>query len=165
MELRRASADASVQFGRSFAYSAPKKGVPRPIVEAFPNAFLGVLTPEEELLSAPKLRRGGRFDWLYERIVTTGRLKSVLAKRLDLPGEIWHRLSFEKDHELRSALVCLLTAALAAQGTAAVIGEATGGWFWLPPLSLWQPWAIQGLNSAAKTMAMKGQSLDEFRCD
>jgi hypothetical protein len=34
------------------------------IVEAFPNAFLGVLMPEEELLSAPGLKRGRRFDWL-----------------------------------------------------------------------------------------------------
>jgi hypothetical protein len=32
------------------------------IVEAFPNAFLGVLIPEIDLLSAPKLKRGRRFD-------------------------------------------------------------------------------------------------------
>jgi hypothetical protein len=33
-------------------------------VEAFPNAFLGVLMPEVELLGAPKFQRGRRFDWL-----------------------------------------------------------------------------------------------------
>jgi hypothetical protein len=33
-----------------------------PIVEAFPNAFLAVLTPETELLSAPRLKHGRRFD-------------------------------------------------------------------------------------------------------
>jgi hypothetical protein len=103
-------------------------------VEAFPNGFLGVLMPEEELLSAPKLRRGQRFDWLYERMVTTGRLESVLSKSLQLDAKVWRRLDSERDHELRAALICLLTAALAAQGTAAVIGEPTGGWFWLPPL-------------------------------
>jgi hypothetical protein len=42
-------------------------------------------------------------------------------------------LRSETDHELRAALICLLTAALAARGIAAIIGEAEGGWFWLPP--------------------------------
>src|ERR1700730_8485785 len=43
--------------------------------------------------------------------------------------------------------ICLLTAALPAQGTAAIIREAEGGWFWLPPLSLWQPWATAILTT------------------
>jgi hypothetical protein len=42
---------------------------------------------EVELLSAPKFRRGQRFDWLYEHIVTSGRLESVLSKNLDMPDE------------------------------------------------------------------------------
>jgi hypothetical protein len=58
-----------------------------PIVEAFPNAFLAVLTGEAELLSAPKLKRGRRFDWLCDQIAATGRLESILAARLDLPRE------------------------------------------------------------------------------
>ena len=62
-------------------------------MEAFPNAFLGVLTSEVELLSAPKLKRGRRFDWLYEQITTTG--------RLEMPDELWLRLRTEKDHDLR----------------------------------------------------------------
>jgi hypothetical protein len=37
-----------------------------PILEAFPNAFLGGLMPEVELLAASKLKRGRRFDWLYK---------------------------------------------------------------------------------------------------
>ena len=47
-------------------------------------------------------------------------------------------------------LICLLTAALAANRAAAIIGEAEGGWFWLPPWSLWEPWARQGLESFKK---------------
>jgi hypothetical protein len=39
-----------------------------------------------------------------------------------------------------------LTAALAARGTVAIIGESEGGWFWLPPWSLWQFWAKQGIS-------------------
>jgi hypothetical protein len=62
-------------------------------------------------------------------------------------------LQSETDHELRAALICLVTAALAGKGTAAIIGEAEGGWFWLPAWSSWQPWARQGLESAEKRMA------------
>jgi hypothetical protein len=69
--------------------------------------FLGVMMPEEELLSAPRLKRGRRFDWMYERIVTAGRLESALSKSLELPAEIWRRLISETDHELRAALICL----------------------------------------------------------
>ena len=108
-----------------------------------------------ELLAAPKFKRGRRFDWLYYQMVTTGRLQSVLSKSLDFPDVVWQGLRSETDHELRAALICLLTAALADKGTAAIIGEGEGGWFWLPPYSLWQPWAKEGLDSAEKRMALK----------
>jgi len=165
LELRRASAEACKQFGRVLATSASLEkevSVSRsgPIVEAFPNGFLGVLMPQEELVCAPKFRRGRRFDWLYERIVTTGRLESVLSKSLELPHEIWRRLKSETDYELRAALICLLTAALAAQATAAIVGEHEGGWFWLPPWPAWQPCAKQGFERAARAMALKGQLLE-----
>jgi hypothetical protein len=167
LELRRASARACVQFSRVLAYagSEKQKALVRrdgPLVEAFPNAFLGVLMPEEELLSAPKMKRGQRFDWLYERVVRTGRLEHALSKALILPDKVWHHLNSETDHEVRAALICLLTAALAVQGAAAVIGETTGGWFWLPPRSLWEPWAFEGLKRAATAMALRGHSLDDF---
>ena len=132
-------------------------------MEAFPNAFLAVLIPEVELLSAPRLKRGRRFDWLYEQIATTGRLELTLSKKLDMSDEFWGRLRTEKDHELRAALICLLTAALAAQGTATMVAESTGGWFWLPPWSLWQAWAKRGLESAATRMASKGYFFDKYR--
>ena len=55
---------------------------------------------------------------------------------------------FEADHELRAALICLLTAALAEKGTAAIICETEGGWFWLPP---WSGEAFRGtLNSQSR---------------
>jgi hypothetical protein len=64
-----------------------------PVVEAFPNAFLGVLMPEVELLAAPKFKRGRHFDWLYDQMFTTGRLESLLSRRLDLPGVVCRSLS------------------------------------------------------------------------
>jgi hypothetical protein len=163
LELRQASSDACTQFGRLLALSASadrdaisRKG---PIVEAFPNAFLGVLMSEGELLAAPKLKRGRRFDWLYDQMVKSRRLESLLSRNLDLPDVVWNRLQSETNHELRAALICLLTAALAAKGTAAIIGEAEGGWFWLPPWSLWEAWASEGLESAEKRIAFKFTSV------
>ena len=97
--MRRASAEACAQFSQ---------------VEAFPNAVMAVLMPDTELHSAPKLKRGQRFDWLYEQIATTARLESILSKSLGLPDRFWVRLRTEKEHELRAVLICLLTAALGA---------------------------------------------------
>jgi hypothetical protein len=165
LELRQASRDTCTQFGRLIAGSAlgSSAAVCRegPIVEAFPNAFLGVLMPEFELLAAPKFKRGRRFDWLYDQMVKSGRLESLLSRNLDLPDVVWASLRSEANHEKRAALICLLTAALAEKGTAAIIGEAKGGWFWLPPWSLWEPWAMKGLESAAKRMALKFTSVLE----
>jgi hypothetical protein len=48
-------------------------------------------------------------------------------------------------------------AALAAKGTAAIIGEIEGGWFCLPPWSLWEA----GLDRAEKRMALKAIPLLE----
>ena len=96
LELRRASDNACTQFGRILAPSmcgnsgtVCGKG---PIVEAFPNAFLGVLMSEAELMAAPTLKRGRRFDWLYERMAKTGKLESLLSRNLDLPDIVWNRL-------------------------------------------------------------------------
>src|SRR6516165_6634054 len=36
-----------------------------------------------------------------------------------------------------------------------IVGEPEGGWFWLPPWATWQPWAKQGLERAARAMAVK----------
>jgi hypothetical protein len=160
LKLRYATTDACAQLNQFISFpSGPGTQVDRcgPIVEAFPNAFLAVLLPEVVFSgeAAQKIKRGRRFDWLYDQALKAERLdsKSLL---LDLPDEVWHRLREEKNHELRASLICLLTAAFAAQGTAALIGESTGGWFWLPPYSLWEPWAKRGLMIAAEAIANKG---------
>jgi predicted nuclease with RNAse H fold len=161
-ELRRASAEACLQFGQLLDPAFEGRAYVDyrgPIVEAFPNAFLAVLMPEAELLTAPKLKRGRRFDWLYQQTATTGRLESILASRLDLPREVWDWVRTERNHELRAALICLLTAAFAAQGAAEVVGEPTSGWFWLPSKALWQPWATEGIECVTKRMALKSHFL------
>jgi len=47
------------------------------------------------------------------------------------------------------------------EGTTAIIGEAKGGWFRLPPSSSWQPWARQGLERAEKGTALKFTSVTD----
>jgi hypothetical protein len=116
--------------------------------------------PEVEMLTASPFKRGHRFDWLYDHMVKSERLESVLSKTLDLPDVVWQSLRSETDHELRASLVCLLTAALADKGTASIIGEAEGGWFWLPPWSLWEP-STDGLESSAKKTALKVASVPD----
>lgn len=151
LQLRHATADASAQFMDllSDSTAAPHEAYASyatPVIEAFPNAFLAVLLPQEDFRSAPKLRRGRRFDWLYDRVATNSSVRSALSKSLDLPGDVWHSFDTQCDHELRAALVCLLTAAFAAQGKAHRVGDDQGGWFWLPPQTLWQNWAREGLS-------------------
>lgn len=104
-----------------------------PIVEAFPNAFLGVVVPDDDYVTAPKIKRGGKFDWLYERWIVRGMFPGAVAA-VQLPGEIATRCETDKDHDLRAALICLLTAAFAANGTGVAIGRDVDGYFFLPPI-------------------------------
>lgn len=46
-----------------------------------------------------------------------------------------------RDHEERAALVCLATAASVAAGRYTAVGDPIGGYFFLPPWSLWADWA------------------------
>jgi hypothetical protein len=95
----------------------------------------------------------------YHRSEAGNRFKSVLDYIFNgLRTEIenlfdnwtWH---LRTDTYFTCVSLCLLTAALAAKGTATMIGETEGGWFCLPPWSLWEPWAKQGLGSAEGKMA------------
>ena len=171
LKLREAVMEACSrsQFGSILAQSTTTQSafVARtgPIVEAFPNAFLGVMTSDSDLLAAPRLPRGRRFDWLYDRVTVTGKLEAVLSPILGLPSCVWRKaetLTSKEHHEERAALICLLTAALAARNRATVIGDETGGWFWLPPRESWEPWALQGLQDVSRAMALKGVHVHIF---
>jgi hypothetical protein len=127
------------------------------IVEAFPNAFLGVCVPEDAFERMPKLRRGKKFDWLYDQwleknIAEQLRLRSQTVAAL--PAEIMRRTS---DHEERAALVCLMTAACVADGSYSAVGDDAGGWFFLPPWSMWADWAKDEADRQVERSIQVGQ--------
>ena len=124
-----------------------------PLVEAFPNAFLGVLLDDADYKEIGRVSRGAKFDRLYERAVITGRT-TVLLDQLgwecpEIRSAIQEKVSESgpATHEKRAALVCLLTAACALADEAEYVGDATGGWICLPPKRLWASWAQEALKA------------------
>ena len=164
LELREAAGDALAQFRGLLTRKTkePARRISRRgrVVEAFPNLFLGVFVSDAEYSRRPNFRRGGRFDWLYDRVAKSGVLEEELSNHISLPRDVWTKIRRERDHEHRAALICLLTAALVAQRKAAVIGSKDGGWFWLPPVSGWQPWAVDGLDRSVRHLRANGAVID-----
>lgn len=123
----------------------PRVWAGRNLVEAFPNAFLGVAVPVTRYEVMPRLRRGKKFDWLYDQWVELDAFTEP-AEALDPTGALLRECENCTDHEERAALVCLLTAGEVARGRYTAIGEKSGGYFFLPRLTNWAPWARQELE-------------------
>ncbi len=125
------------------------------MVEAFPNAFMGVLLPDAVLARLPP-GRSGRSDRLYEACLAEGIFERVIGL-LDWPvAETIAQIAGERDHDIRAAYVCLLTAGLAFSGMASVVGDEVGGWLWLPPLDLWAHWARASVAVTLEDARMRG---------
>src|SRR5436853_6728054 len=62
------------------------------------------------------------------------------------------------NHDIRAALISLMTAGFAASSGATVVGDAAHGWFWLPPWGRWEPWAKDALTSQIQKLAGGGDS-------
>ena len=117
-----------------------------PIVEAFPNAFLGVIVPDSDYRTATTSKRGRKFDWLYERWIKH-RFFQRIVTAAGLPEDVAAICEAADDHDIRAALVCLLTAAFAANGTAVAVGQDVDGYFFLPPRHLWAGWATTAASA------------------
>jgi hypothetical protein len=149
--LRRGGVDAAHSFRQHVAdahlgHMIPQVVAEKNIIEAFPNGFLGVAVPEGTYAAAPG--RGDKFDWLYEEWCQQGilgRLKDELDWQR--PG-FWSEAARNRQHDERAAIVCALTAVAALRGRYVAVGESTGGYFFLPPWSLWQSWAKEALDAA-----------------
>nr|WP_210333343.1 DUF429 domain-containing protein [Ensifer sp. ENS01] len=115
------------------------------IVEAFPNAFLGVML-DDVAFDEGRIARGKKFDRMYERAANSGRF-SILMSHLGWNApDLLRTIELERDHEKRAAFICLLTAACAATGNAEIVGDPVSGWIWLPPQALWAGWATIALE-------------------
>lgn len=122
------------------------------IVEAFPNAFLGVLLADHTFTTR-QVKRGKKFDWMYEHAVYAGKFAQLMCViGWDAP-DLLQRMEVERDHEKRAAYICLLIAACAALGMAEVVGDAVTGWIWLPPKDLWAGWAQEALEKNRLALA------------
>ena len=159
LALRKAGSDAGSQFtlvlaSNGLAYG-PEVLPGVPIIEAFPSTFLGVLVPEQFYSTNIKDKKQSRSDWLYEQAVECGALARVLRHLGWNERDTLVQVETESNHDKRAALICLLTAGFAHAGEATIIGDPSGGWFWLPPKALWEPWALQGLEEALTRSSLR----------
>lgn len=122
------------------------------VVEAFPNAFLGVMLDDKTYAAFERIPRGkksdiffaqacrdGTFDRLFECL---GWDDVILREQIQAVAHETPRVS----HEHRAALVCVLTGACALSGQAVYVGDEVGGSICLPPLRLWADWARAALE-------------------
>ena len=153
-DLRAAGTQTAAHVGRvisgkDLCTAFPRIYAKKNLVEAFPNAYLGVLLPDGVYERTGKIRRGKRFDWLYDQCVRADLFSAILAalklaERKDLLGN----LRTNRNHDERAALVCLLTAGGVAAGKYTAVGNADAGYFFLPPWTFWQVWAKEALACA-----------------
>jgi hypothetical protein len=99
------------------------------VVEAFPNAFLGLMIDDWQDLDCA---RGRRSDSYYVHLAEEGRLDALTASLL--PGRRREGdFSEVTNHDDRAALVCALTALGVAAGEFVAVGDLEHGWIMLPP--------------------------------
>lgn len=152
MQLRRAGSKSADQFAQVTSGEQPDVGFPqvwpgRNLVEAFPNAFLGVTLEEICYESMPSLKRGKKFDWLYDQCRKRRSLEHITSMiRLDSDNKVLNAIESTSNHEKRAALVCLLTAASVAAGRYTAVGEPAGGFFFLPPWDAWAAWSREEIK-------------------
>jgi hypothetical protein len=149
LALRRAARDT----GEQFRHLAASAGGPHiisnlSIIEAFPNAFIGVML-SDEAFSIGRAAQRKKFDWLYGHALREHVFHRLMRHLQWDCDALLARLEADCDHERRAALICLLTAGCAAVGQAMVVGDEAGGYFWLPPRELWAQWALDALPPVA----------------
>ena len=149
--LRRAGADTAHSFAAQVSSGECARPFPRifgshNVIEAFPNAFLGISLPEAIFESVPA--RGEKFDWLYERWIaqdTPQRLRTLLNWKRE---RYWQHVLESTQRDERAAVICALTAICVLRGSYVAVGESQGGYFFLPPWSVWMPWARNTLDKS-----------------
>lgn len=147
-KLLNAAANECARIVLSTCHLAPATHAERidgkAVVEAFPNAFLGVMLPDPATVTA---RRNDRSDVFFRHLAASGTL-DALAQHL-LPGRsLGAPFDSVVNHDDRAALVCALTALAVTAGDYTAVGDADG-WIILPPRRFVQEWARRDLDTNA----------------
>jgi hypothetical protein len=132
------------------------------VVEAFPNAFLGVCLDDDVYTEMPRLRRGQKFAWLYEqwkRLRLVESLPGLTLKERKFFGDKCHQTNH---HEHQAAIVCILTGLLVARNQFVAVGDAQGGWFFLPPWSCWKEWAQDAVCANLRRLNADGAQVQKL---
>lgn len=133
------------------------------IIEAFPNAFLGVCLDDDVYATMPQLRRGKKFEWLYGQWKALGLVRHLHGLTAAEKTVLQNRLDEERHHERQAALVCVLTALLTARGQFTAVGDTEGGWFFLPPWQCWKEWARDAVVVGIRELNRGGASIQLIR--
>jgi hypothetical protein len=130
------------------------------IVEAFPNAFLGVCLGEDVFARIPLLKRGKKFEWLYNNWREHRLVERLPGLTSNERAELGNRFHETRHHEQQAAIVCVLTALLVARSKFTAVGEKKGGWFFLPPWEYWQTWAKDAVSAGIRGLNREGAQLE-----
>jgi hypothetical protein len=157
--LRRSGCDTAIQFATetcahgSFPY--PRVQTNHNIVEAFPNAFLGVML-DQEVIDKAQASRGQRADAYFSLSNTYGVIRELEQYLGWQDSKFWAAFQTTTNHEEIAAIVCAVTAVCAHLGKYVAVGDTYGGYFFLPPWPLWKPWARTALETERKRRDLCG---------
>jgi predicted RNase H-like nuclease len=155
---------SEISSGRELLVKFPRVWGARNLIEAFPNAFMGVLLPGGCFDQMPKLRRGRKFEWLYNEC----RERNIFDSVVNMIGtatlrSILQHIKSNQNHDQKAALICLLTAAAVTAGRYTAVGDPAGGYFFLPPWEAWAPWARQEVETQRRRMEPVEMWIDGVR--
>ncbi len=130
------------------------------IVEAFPDAFMAVMLPLATRKDKKGSQVGSRTSRLYKTWLAGSR--SAAARLLSLltsagaTRALLHQFTQVTNKDEQSAVVCAVTALCVARGRYVTIGERATGEIVLPPLTLWQRWAIDEIHEQIRRLRREG---------
>jgi hypothetical protein len=111
------------------------------IVEAFPTSFLGLMLADPSNVVSVRAKRS---DTFYKALTEDGTLIDLLG--FLLPNRVIDgQMRLITNHDDRAALVCAITAVVAASDQYCAVGDPKSGWIILPPQQFIKPWAHQML--------------------
>lgn len=105
------------------------------IVEAFPNAFLGVLLEGARCDQIKGTKRGEKSDQLWRAAVGKHSLHDLIGHLV--PQISLGELDTISDHDHRAAFVCALAGLCVAKNRYVSVGDPVDGNICLPPFNMW----------------------------